>query len=555
MSRDRMPPAAVAVVLLLSFGLGALAVNVGPASRKEAARARDKATTEAAEARGPRKSRITPPQRVAPPDVPNVLVVVLDTVRADRMSLYGYDRPTTPRLDAWAAAHARVYEHAVSPGVWTLPSHASLFTALPVRTHGVDADRTQLATGFTTAAQAFWEAGYETWAFVANPYLDEATGLLEGFRKVERPWSRPWMAAAERHLRGKLLADDASTPVSPRWEADGRPSAEEPVLTKYMFKEAGPLAGEALARFLSAAARTPDKPWFAFVNLMEAHLPRIPSQAARDAILRPEEAQLALTVPQSTKVFHEWMAGVRTFTPAEIAAISAVYDASLVDVDAALMGVLDAVEAAGAADDTVIVITSDHGEHLGEDGLMLHKYSVHDALAHVPLLVSWPGRVKAERVDGPVSVSDVLPLVVSLADIPLDTPVLSALAARPAPKQPIVVAEYLAVADGSLARLQLRHPDVDLSRFQPTFQAAYRWPHKLTVGSDGSVRLSDLADDPGERVDLAPSAGELVASLQAQLAAWNAAVPEFDKARGRKAAQDDALREALETMGYVEGGR
>jgi hypothetical protein len=117
---------------------------------------------------------------------PNIVLVVLDTQRVDRLGCYGYQRPTTPRLDAFAA-DALLYENCVSPSIWTVPSHASMFTGLLPSEHGANLGHTTLDGGFTTMAEFLQRIGYETIALSNNDWLDPWTGLTQGFDRVIFP--------------------------------------------------------------------------------------------------------------------------------------------------------------------------------------------------------------------------------------------------------------------------------------------------------------------------------------------------------------------------------
>ncbi|MCB9682074.1 MAG: sulfatase [Alphaproteobacteria bacterium] len=479
------------------------------------------------------------------PQGPNVLVIVWDTVRADHTSLYGYDKPTTPHLAAWAAANGVVYDRAVSPGVWTLPSHASLFTALPGRTHGVDAAHTRLDDSFTTFAMRFSDLGYDTYAFVSNPYIMDGSHLLEGFDLVDRPWQNPWRTKVHDHIASKLIPDDASTPLSPQWPRGGGNN-------KYLFKESGPVLAEAV--FQRLEERQDDgRPWFVFVNYMEAHLPRIPTLASRQAVMTPDEIARSYHVEQTTERFHRYMTGVEDFDDADLAALRGVYDAALIDLDAATKELLDGLRARGLDDDTIVVLTSDHGESLGEHKLLLHKYAIYNALTRVPLVVSWPGHLTPGHVTDAVSVADVLPKVIELGHIPFAEPVLTELAARPAPQQPGVVSEYNAVAKSLLKQFFRRHPGAERERFFDTWQAIELGDYKFLESRKGKAELYDVVRDPHETHDLTADEAAQAEALKAALAAWREAVPEHgERADDDDASVDPELRKGLEALGYMQ---
>jgi choline-sulfatase len=214
---------------------------------------------------------------------------------------------------------------------------------------------------------------------------------------------------------------------------------------------------------------------------------------------------------------------------------------------------MERLEQAGLADDTIVVITSDHGELLGERGLMLHKYTVHSALSRVPFLVSWPGHLAPGREDAPISVADALPLVVSLGDIPLDPTVRAALEARPTTRIDGVVTEFNAVADGSLKRMGKLHPEADLSRLERTFQAIEHGPHKFVEASDGSRELYEILADPQEDHDVVSRDAATAAELSDLLRTWRDAVPAYAPS-GQAPAKDlsPELRQGLEALGYMD---
>ena len=476
---------------------------------------------------------------------PNILFVVWDTVRADRTSLYGYDKPTTPLTAAWADEHGVVYDRAVSPHVWTLPSHASMFTALPGRTHGVDAGHIRLEERFTTFVQVLEAIGYDTYSFCANPYIMQNSGLMRGFQQKDRPWGEAWSDAVQAHIQSKLVEKDESTPVSPSWKGG-------PGNNRYLYKEAGPVATDALFQWIDERPEQ-DRPWFAFVNLMEAHIPRIPRLASRQAVMEPAVIERSYKVLQTTEHFHEWMAGKRTYDELDLAAISGVYDASLIDLDAATHTMFERLQSEGLADNTIVVLTSDHGEQLGENDLLLHKYSVQSALSRVPLVISWPGHLEPGRNANLTSVSDALPIAFELGDVPIPEAVKKQIEDRPAPVQDMVVTEFNAVAPHSLRKLFKKHPDVDRTPFSRTWIGGELDQFKFVQGSDGTKKYFDMSKDPLETNDLGVANDEKLQELKMALHRWKKAVPKYKKAAGDGADEgmDPELKEALKGLGYV----
>lgn len=495
---------------------------------------------------------VAPPTGPAPSEVrPNVLVVVWDTVRADRLGLYGHSRPTTPKLDA-LAAESRVFERAISPGMWTVPSHGSLFTGLPVASHGANAKWIWLDERFVTLAEHLGANGFETWAWSANPYLSEATNLLQGFGTVHTAWDGAWAERAGHHTMDKRLPDDASVELGPAWTRDRHTGWPAHLVA---YKDAAPVAREALVDWLEH--RDPAKPWLAYVNLMEAHHPRLPSKEARERLLTPDEVQAGLTTDGSLFRLMAAMEGEGTFSEPELAALRGVYDAALGELDAATGELLDVLRARGELDRTVVIVVSDHGEHLGEHGMFDHRWSVWQELLWVPLVVRYPAAVAPGRVTEPVSTQQLFPTVCELARVPCPTlPVGSLLG--PAP--PRVFSELLQPTP-RLAPVKQRVVALDPDRWKTRYQVVVEGDWKLIRASDLHHGLYDLRTDPHEATNRWSSDPAVGAGLLAAARDWQATIAPYDPlARAPGDAPRPALvagpgtAEQLRLLGYTEGG-
>ena len=356
------------------------------------------------------------PEARAPHDGPNVLFIVWDTTRADRLSLYGYPKPTTPHLDRWAQKGV-VFDRAISPAMWTPPSHSSMFTGAAPTHHGVEASHKWLDAHFTTLAEWLSEHGYDTWAFSANPYVAPSTQITQGFAQVDTTFSGKWRKEARKATRSKLIDEDASSDISPRWRPQPGQRASG---MAHAFKDAAPVAHAALFEWFQARPQ-PERPWFAFINMMEPHIPRVPSIESRRALMTDEQIALSLVtdVAQINLLAHTF--GKKHYTPAEVDAINGVYDAAIRDMDLATGALLDDLERKGLLENTVVVLTADHGENLGDHGMFGHKFNVYDTLLHVPLVVWWPGKLPPRRVGFPVSNLNLFTTILSLVGLPPPT--------------------------------------------------------------------------------------------------------------------------------------
>lgn len=492
-------------------------------------------------------------QRPTPEGKPNVLLIVWDTVRADHLSLYNYGRQTTPKLDAWAK-DAVVYERAVSPGMWTLPSHASLFTGLPESGHGADASNHHLENRFVTLAESLYGAGWSTWLFAANPHLKDHTNLGQGFERREFPEDERWRKKATKATMSKVIDNDASNTLGPAWKPGKYPSGRGADRTK----DAGPVATDALLAWLDERPEK-ERPFFATINLMEAHVPRVPSLESRKALFTDEQIQAQLAFDQSYGYLLAYTVGLHEFTPEQLGLITDVYDASLRDLDRATGELLDKLKERGVLDDTIVILTADHGEHLGEHHLADHKFSVYNGLVRVPLVIRYPKAMPPGRVSDVVSNLGVYATVAELTGAPLPPGTLSTSLRSPGPRE--AYSELVEPTRLVFDRMTKVHKDFDTAPYEKQYVSVEGPQYKCIDRSDGVRELYDVVADPGETKDLAAILPKEAAELCSRTAAWRQTFPRYDKSKrpaGEGPAElDAATKERLIQLGYMspEGGK
>ncbi|MBK7925222.1 MAG: sulfatase [Gemmatimonadetes bacterium] len=298
--------------------------------------------------------------------LPNVLLIILDTVRAESLSLYGYPRPTTPRMDEFARGGV-VFDSAMSVTSWTLPSHGSMFTGRYHQEISTDWLR-PLDAADRVLAEAFRDAGYSTAAFVANlAYTTRESGLARGFETF-----RDYKFT----LRQAWLDCSLCAGVTLRYTG-----------TKRFRRDNEPKSGaEVNAEFLQwLDARRPER-FFVFLNLFDAHAPRprIPAGSPWDAGNRLQDR----------------------------------YDYAINLTDGYVGALLDSLQARGILDSTLVVIASDHGEHMGEHGLKEHGNSLYLPVLHVPLLLRGPGVAAGARVRRLVTLRDLAETIRATVQLP-----------------------------------------------------------------------------------------------------------------------------------------
>ncbi len=436
----------------------------------------------------------------AAPEAPDLILVVLDTLRRDQLSTWAdLDGGTvpTPQLDRIAAAGVR-FDSAWAASPWSVPSHASLFSGkLPAR-HGASSDSLQLDEGVPLLAEQLGRAGYLTAAFSANPWVAPPTGLTRGFALFHGEGHSVMLESRfilYRILGGRLLGGG---------DMGGRALVDQ--------------AGELLDR------RPVDRPLFLFVNLTEAHAPysRLPRAVRRSGGADDREARLA-----SLRVLEAQHHAVPLDPSVRKPALRA-YGAAVQYVDSLLGELVDAIDAAPGKREAVLVVVADHGESFGEHGIWGHNRGLYRPLIQVPALLRAPGRAPAgARVEEPVSLVDIAPTLLDAASLDPaalqpDGLALIPLLGRPDDPawQRTLRAEHgppTFHVKGLRAQGRVREADA-IDRSLRTIIAP---PWRYELDSLGGEALYHLDSDPDELLDRSqdPQNETLVARLRAELQA------------------------------------
>lgn len=344
----------------------------------------------------------------SPPAASNVLFIVLDNVRADSMSLYGYERPTTPRLAALARTGIR-FDSARSPAPWTLPSHASMFTGQWPHRLSVDWMRGLDGT-YPTLAEFLAGQGYATAGFVANTYYCNARyGLNRGFARYEDFRENQVVSLFETVRStslGKCLLRLMGYSMSfAPGEIDSR-------------KTAAMINRDALDWISS---RPDNRPFFLFLNYYDAHSPFIPPQDATTrfglcALPRQEQIEILKRADHARRVGSAVSGEERAQLDRQTNAIRQDgYESSIAYLDEQIGRLFDELRNRGLLEDTLVIVASDHGEHFQERGFSGHGMSVYRREIHVPLLIFPPRSIADRRVVGePVSPRELPATIIDL---------------------------------------------------------------------------------------------------------------------------------------------
>jgi arylsulfatase A-like enzyme len=396
----------------------------------------------------------------------NVVLISIDTLRADHLGCYGYGRPTSPALDALAAEATR-FESVTASSPWTLPSHATMLTGLYPHNHGVKNYGTRLDEKIPTIASVLAARGYRTKAIVNHHVLGPAFGLMHGFAAAEyvSEWSDD--DADERRLvdRGDVITQKAID-----WIAQA------------------------------------ESPFFLFVHFYDVH---------SDYAARPEyRAMFAGDYAGPVDGTNAQLVWIRANNVSLAAAdrdyLVALYDAEIRQLDDQLARLFRFLDERGLAGRTLLVVTSDHGEEFLEHGSVLHGRTMYQEVIAVPLLVRGPGIPRGARVAQNVSLADLAPTVLAVLGAPippgLDGRSVAAYWRDPGRLHP----DHLAFAEADWMNVQ---PDIK--------RMVRRGTHKLHLDRlTDATELYDVAADPHEQHDLGREQADRVRALRADLDAF-----------------------------------
>ncbi|MDJ0850274.1 MAG: sulfatase [Myxococcota bacterium] len=418
---------------------------------------------------------------------PNVLIVVIDSLRRDRLGVYGHDRPTSPRIDALARSGV-LYTAAVSTAPWTTPSVASLLTSRLPSSLGIRA-KMALQESAELLPEILGRHGYATAAVISHSYIDAKRNFDQGFEVFDEA--------------------NVKTPFS----------ATSPGVTDHAV----------------ALLRRSRRPFFLFVHYFDPHFPYLEHPGFT---MPADDALPAYRGPVSPGLPWRSLRGLAkagTLTTRDAAELLRIYDSEVAFTDAQVGRLLDALEEEGIVEDTLVVLTSDHGEEfLDHDGVG-HTFTLYDELISIPLIVRYPSATRPglsqPRVDSePSSLLDVLPTVLDVVGI--------------APEGP----------SAGTSLLQRRPAD------RPLYSETYRGVALRSVSSGGwkliedrkagTRALYDLRDDASESRDLwaDPAHAAVRSELEATLERWPA---------GGRASEGEPIevspeeRERLRALGYT----
>lgn len=424
-----------------------------------------------------------PVGRASTAPAPNILLISMDTTRADRLGCYGYAAGRTPHLDRLAAQGAR-FARCISSAPITLPAHATLLTATEPFVHGArDNGHFFVAPENTTLAEQLKVAGYRTGAQVGARVLRREYGLDQGFDSYGDNF-RPARAAQSRGAFHNERPADAVTQAALDWLLGPATTASQ----------RAPASQGAVA-----------EPFFLFVHYFDPHAPYEAPPRWRDAAASP-------------------------------------YDAEIAFVDEQIGRLLDALERAALVERTLVVVTADHGEGLGEHDEETHGYFLYDSTLHVPLLMRLPGVIAAgRRIETQVRLKDVAPTILELAGVP-PLPAAQGVSLAPVVRGATAPADLPAYSE----------------TFYPYYSLGYAWSRAWSEAGwkyvhGVSPELFDLRTDPRELTNLAGVEPDRGAAARAALRTYIASAQPIVAAAEAHKSVGAAEQRSLAALGYLSG--
>ncbi len=386
-----------------------------------------------------------------PAGPPNILLISIDTLRQDHLGCYGYPRPTSPNIDR-LAREGIVFDRALAPSSWTLPSHVSLLTGTYPAFHRVQDDGVTLSPSIPTLAEHLRAKGYRTFASVSHVYVSRLFGLDRGFAVFD----------------DSLIVGGARNPV------------------------AGLVLDRALRLFPETGGA---QPWFAFLHFFDPHWDYEPP-APFDAMFTDPAYDGPIDGTQNSMA--PYRAPSQPMPAPDLRQLIALYDGEIAYVDAQIGRLLTELGRRGLLENTIIVVTADHGEEFKEHGLLGHGHSLHGEQMRIPLVMWGPlGSRAGRRSDELCSLVDVAPTLLALAG---------------ADRLPETAGTDL--LDGNVPEDRVVYGET--IRFGNEMRAANLGHAKAISYLQGDRRVFyDLAADPGERTALPedPSGGALSTAL------------------------------------------
>lgn len=481
----------------------------------------------------------------------NVVLLIMDTARVSAVNTV---LSTTSPPHGESIADGVRFSQAYCSAPWTLPSHASLFTGTTSSKHGAHAGHKHLDDTLTTLPEILQTHDYETVAVSNNTWISEEFGFDWGFETFYKTWqyvqSDTDLGRIARQEEGLDKLTEATKAIF-----DGNPitNLTNAIYGQFFRKtedDGVARTNEWIEDWLTA--RDDSRPFFLFVNYLEPHLEyRPPEKHAKEHLPEGVTYEEAMEISQDA---WGYIADKVEMTDDDFEILRALYRAEIAYLEEKIAEIVDLLKAEGEWEDTLFIVTSDHGENIGDHGLMDHQYALYDTLLHVPLFVHG-GPFEDDEIDDLVQLIDI-PLTI-LAVLDIDAPdareQFQGISFHPdaGETREYAVAEYIA-PQPSMDALEKRVGELPdhVGKYDRSLRAIRTDQYKYICGSDGSQELYDIQADPGEATNIAEDNDGIVADLDARLNDWLDSFEHADP--DGEVSMDDDTKARLEDLGYLQ---
>ncbi len=509
---------------------------------------------------------------------PDIVLLVLDTQRLDRLSCYSCAEETSPFIDEFAA-DATLFECAVAPAQWTIPSHASMFTGVYPSTHNTVQSFSVLPDSLPTLAERLRDSGYFTTAFCNNPLVGVVNnGLRRGFLSFLNysglMTSRPNQAGIHRNLYDRyrqvfkgLLAEAISSMQDVFARSDFLLNLSfSPLMvplwqTALSFKgNTGKSLNDAAQLLIERKDIDEDQPIFSFINLMGVHMPYHPSQKFIERfaphVLHNKQAQRYLRHFNSD-VFGWYAPLSSSIDELEKATLDGMYNAEVATQDELVGTFFKKLHESGRLDNTLVIICADHGEHLGEKRLVGHSLSLYNELVRVPLIIRDPGNdlPRGTTVEHFVSTRRIFQTVLTAANLADEVEEVLTLAQSSTsdPDSGTVFSEGVPPRNVVKMLHQRRPRETEELGCDQTRRAVWRNMHKLIQTGENGLELYSALEDPNESLNLRDILPERVETLQEHLHTFVSHAGVMGASQEQADGFDDPeVLRRLRDLGYIE---
>lgn len=487
---------------------------------------------------------------------PNILFLVLDAVRTDHVSCYGYDRETTPTIDSLAADGVR-YANAFAPSIWTPTVHGSIFTGQYPSHTGIYGNSLAIPEEFETLPETLQNAGYRTFAASAGAHIRASRGYNRGVDD----YVATRRISADAGFIKKVLTD-RSFAKQVAFSVTRGPDDK----TRYKY--------DRLQRFIKDATGRED-PFFGFINAKTAHQPFNPPRPYKQMFCEElDRPSLELVERLREKIGLETQTiegedtdKIRTvahsggdevltddieLTDEEWEVIQAWYDGAIRYLDDLIGNLVDFLRKQGEYEDTMIVVASDHGDHFGDHGLTSHLFCLYDSLVHIPLVIKpATSGIGGRVINNQVSLTDLHRTFIDAGDAIDPNPeydLTTSLTGFEEEKyHDYTFAEY-AGFEGPIKRLNRKFDDIDTAKYAKTLQSVRDDEHKLIIESTGNRELYAWREDPDEKKNVVENHPQRTEKLESVL---KKSLDQLDSPGTFQTPDDPELEAQLKDLGYL----